>query len=132
MADLNTVQSAGVTMVVGSSSTGVEQTPVQSTANGELRSTDIFNGSATNGAITVGTTAVAARVGAANLTNRKELFIFNNSNDTLYFGFTTGVTTANGVPIFKGQAVSLRYGPAITVYLIATTAGNNVRVTESA
>lgn len=36
MADLSEIQSAGTTKIIGSSSTGLEQTPVQSTSNGGL------------------------------------------------------------------------------------------------
>lgn len=92
---------------------------------------DVMNVAGVNGAITVGTTAVAARVGASNLANRKNLTIHNNSLVTLYWGYSNLVTTANGTPLYSNQIISLDVGPNITIYLIASIAGNNVRITEA-
>jgi len=134
MADLNDIQAAQSVKIIGSNSSGVEQTPVEANANGKLSVSDISNNGGVNGAITVGTTAVVARVGGLNLANRVSLTIFNNGNgnQTLYWGYSSGVTTANGTPIFPGDLLSLDVGPNTTVYLIGSVAGINTRITENA
>lgn len=95
-----------------------------------LTVTDRLDTSGTHGAITVGVTAVAARVGGANLAARKELTVFNNGSQTIYWGLSNAVTTSTGTPLFKNQTAVFPYGPNITVWLISGTEGQNVRVTE--
>ncbi len=98
--------------------------------NNELNTDDIVNTSISSGSITVGTTAVAARVGASNLTSRKQLMI-SPVTYTVYMGATSGVTTATGIPIYPGQVVAFAYGASVTPYLIAATSGT-VNVFEGA
>jgi hypothetical protein len=132
MADLTTTQAAQSIIIIGSDSTGLEQTPVESTLNGDLNTADLLVGSGVEGALTVGTSAVEAKVGGSVLANRKLLTVHNNSNSTIYWGFTSGVTTSTGTPIFKNQFISWDISDIAKVYLIASGAGNNTRVTESA
>lgn len=63
MADLNDVQSAGITKLVGSDSVGVEQTPIQSTSAGSIH-TNLRNNAGTE----IGTTAnpISVSPGAAS------------------------------------------------------------------
>lgn len=89
-------------------------------------------GTSLQGAVTVGTSAVEAKVGASKLENRKSLTVYNNSNSTIYWGYTSGVTTSTGTPIFKSQFYDWDIGDQQAVYLIAGSASNNVRVTEGA
>ena len=98
--------------------------------NSQLETADIINTSISSGSITVGTTAVAARVGASNLTSRKQLMIAPVTY-TIYLGATSGVTTATGIPIYPGQVVAFAYGASVTPYLIAATSGT-VNVFEGA
>jgi hypothetical protein len=86
--------------------------------------------SGVQGAITVSSTATAVRVGGANLANRKSLSAFNNGTQTLYWGYTSGVTTSSGTPLYKNQTIFFDIGPDVTVYLIAASATHDVRVTE--
>jgi hypothetical protein len=133
MADISDINSALPIKVVGSDATGVEQTPVGSTTVGDLQATDRANTSGVSGAITVGTSAVAARVGGANLSERKTLTVYNGGTATIYWGYSAGVTTANGTPIEKKQQIDWQgLGPNITVFLISGSAGQDIRVTESA
>lgn len=92
---------------------------------------DILNVEGTQGALTVGTSAVAVRVGGSNLTSRKLLTLFNNSSSTIYWGYTNAVTTATGTPIFKSQFIEWEVGDGITIYVIAGSTGNDVRITEA-
>lgn len=127
--------------------TGAATSALQSTGNTSLNSidtklttynstisvTDISNARAVNGAVTVTTTATAINVSGANLANRKNITIYNNSatvGNILYYGFSTGVTTSNGFPLARNTSVSFELGPNVTVYLIATSGSHNVRVVE--
>jgi hypothetical protein len=132
MADLSSIQGTEATRIVGSDATGIEQTPVKSTANGDLGVADIMDASGVQGAITVGTSAVAARVGGSNLSNRKNLSIWNNGNATIYWGYTNAVTTVTGTPLMRNQQLIGDWGPNTTIYLISGSAGQDVRITEGA
>ena len=92
---------------------------------------DVSNGAGLEGSLTVGTTAVAVRVGGSNLANRRYVTVFHNDNQDLYWGRTSGVTTSTGTPIFKSQLVTFRVGPDADIYLISNQAGQDVRITES-
>ena len=85
-----------------------------------------YDGSILTTAVTVGTAAVA--LPASTLISRKTLFIQNNSNTTIYLG-GSGVTTADGILVKKGDSFSIDIGSA-TLYAIAGSAGNEVRVME--
>ena len=86
MADISDINSALPIKVIGSDATGAEQTPVQSSPNGELLINNTNNNGGVQGAISVSTTAVAARVGGSNLANRQTLTIYNNGTQTLFWG----------------------------------------------
>lgn len=136
MADLNELQATGTTKIIGSTNTGQETSPVRSTANGDLNTADILNNGGVQGSITIGTSAVAARVGGSNLANRKILIITNNSgnliNSDIFWGFTNAVTTATGTPLSRNAQIAIPAGPNTTIWLISASAGNNVRIIEGA
>ena len=132
MADLTEIQSSQSVKIIGSDSAGAETTPVNSTANGELLSADISNNGGVHGALSVSTSAVEAKVGASALTNRKTLTVFNNSNNTLYWGYSNTVTTSTGTPLFKSQQIVWDCGSNTHIYLIAASGSNDVRITENA
>jgi hypothetical protein len=132
MADLTDNQAAQTIKIVGADSAGVEQTPVASSSSGELKTQDILNlGTGTQAALTVGTSAVEVKVGGSPLSNRKLVTLYNNSNTTIYWGFTSGVTTSTGTPIFKNQLYTWIAGSSQSIYVIAGSAGNNTRITEA-
>lgn len=97
-----------------------------------LQVADVSDGSGIQAAITVGTSAVLAAVGASNQPNRDTLSVFNNGTATIYWGYTSAVTTSSGTPLFVSQERVWGAGPDTTIYLISGTAGQNVRVTERA
>lgn len=103
-------------------------------AVGELRTADILDQAGTQGAITLGTTATEVKVGGSKLANRKSVTVHNNSTKTIYWGYTSGVTTATGTPIPKSTAYSWDRGSGAnaTIYIIAADTGLNVRITEGA
>ena len=132
MADINEINATEAVKIVGSESDGVEQTPVKSNDNGKLHSIDFSDDGGVEGALTVGTTAVEAKVGGSALSNRVSLTVYNNSSTTIYWGYTSGVTTSTGTPILKKQFAVWDIGPNTSVYLIAGSSSNNTRITESA
>lgn len=132
MADLDIKAASISTTLTGASTTGAESNYVNVTPNQDLQSADILNNSGTQAALTVGTTAVAVRAGGSNLTNRKSLTLHNNSLLTMYWGYTSGVTTSTGTPIVAGQFCEWSVGSGTTIYIITTLAGQNSRITEAA
>ena len=98
--------------------------------NSQLETADIVNTSISSGSITVGTTAVAARVGGSNLANRKQLII-SPVTYTIYMGASSSVTTSTGIPIYPGQVVAFAYSANVTPYLISASSGT-VNIFEGA
>ena len=90
--------------------------------NSQIENADIINTAISSGSVTVGTTAVAVRVGGSNLTNRKMLMI-SPVTYTVYLGSSSSVTTATGIPIYPGQVVSFAFSANVTPYLISGTSG---------
>ena len=102
------------------------------TSSGLLKVSDVVNSGGINGAITVGTAAVEAKVSTSKLTNRKLLTVFHNGNNKLYWGYANTVTSSNGTQIFKNTLVSFPVGDGTSIWLISDIAGQNVRITEGA
>lgn len=84
--------------------------------------------SLTNGALTVSTTALALRVGASNLTNRKGILIQNLGSSSIFVG-SSSVTTANGIEVGSHSSIFFKFSETQTIYGISTAA-QNVRVME--
>ena len=93
---------------------------------------DIINNSGVYGTLTVGTSAVEIKVGGSVLAGRKNVTLFNNSNSTIYWGYSNAVTTSTGTPIVKNQFASWSVGESVSIWVIAGSAGNNTRITEGA
>lgn len=128
MADLSDLTAATTVKVVGANTSGIEQTPVNSSAQGDLFVKDVMNVIGVQGVIALSTTATEVRVGVSKLTGRKCVTILP-TNGTIYFGYTAAVTTTNGTPIYKGQLVTFGINDTSTIFIIA--AGSvDVRITE--
>jgi hypothetical protein len=71
--------------------------------------------------LTATTTATAAIAGGSALAARKGLEILNNSANIVYWGYTDGVTTADGMPINPGVAKQFEFNPSVAtaIYVIA-------------
>jgi hypothetical protein len=132
MADISDINSAQSVKIIGSNSSGVEQTPVASTLKGDLQTTDILLGPGVQGTLTVGTSPVEVKVGVSALANRKLVTLSNTSNSDIYWGYTNAVTTATGTPIVKNQQDNWDISDTATIFVVAGSAGNIVRITESA
>ena len=99
--------------------------------NDETSIADLVNGEGVQSALVVGTSAVEIKVGTFPLANRKLVTLFNNSNSTLYWGYTNSVTISTGTPIFKNQFSSWTVGEDRPLYIIAGNANNDTRITEA-
>lgn len=130
--DLNEIQSSGSTKVVGSDASGVEQTPVKSSANGDLSTMDLADAGGVQGVIAVTTTPVAVRVGVANLANRKRLLFINTGAVNLYWGFSNTVSSANGMILYRNQSVADSFGPNTTIWIVTASGSGGVSVAEAA
>lgn len=126
MADLNELDASLSTKIVGANSTGGEIGYVSSTNKGELVTTDIMNTSAVQVVLTVSTTAVAARVGASNLSERKMLVIQCQTNGITY-GFSSGSQPFN---LPNGSTLTLSLGPNVTIWLKKASGSGSVVVAE--
>lgn len=133
MADLSDIQSAQSVKVIGSDATGLETTPVKSTATGDLQTVDLVDNGGVSGVIAVANTAIPIRVGGSNLANRKRLTFINVGNAVMYWSYSASLTGAgNGAPIFRNQPVSDSWGPNTTIYIIAPSGSGSLWVGEGA
>lgn len=86
---------------------------------------DVVERSYVAGAVSVGTSAVEAKVGASRVATRQIAYIRNTSNlHSIWWG-PSGVTSSGasmGVELLPGQFVSLPFGD-VGIYLISTQAG---------
>jgi len=82
-----------------------------------------------NGALSVSTTAVAMRVGAANATNRRSILIQNQGPLSVFIG-DASVTTSNGYELALKAGVEFAMGESQTLYAIASSGTQNVRILE--
>lgn len=131
MADLNDIQATDAVRIVGAGLTGLEATPVNSSTAGELFTRDLINTSLLSGAVSLTTTATAVRIGASNLSGRK-LIIVIPVNGTIYWGYNNGVTSSNGMPLFKNQRLVLSLSDSLTIFAVAATGTVDVRIVEGA
>ena len=130
MADIDdTDATEGVRLIGADPSTGDEQTPVKSSASGDLATSDVLDIAGVNASLTVGLTAVELKVGGSPLADRKYV-IFQSQDNGVYFGFSNGVTTSNGIKIFKDQLLMMPIGDGVSFWFIADGAGKDVRIAE--
>lgn len=132
MADLSDLQAAESVKIVGSNSSGIETNPVKVSSNQDLGTSDIVDTSGVYGQLTVGTTAIQLKVGISNLSNRKLVTLDNTSNTTIYWAYDSSVTTSTYAGrILKDQQASWSIGSNLSIYLIAASAGNIIRISEA-
>jgi hypothetical protein len=136
------VDGSAVTQPVSAASlplpTGAATETTLSTLNGKvnnlgsaINTADIINVSGTQGTFSVTTTASPIRVGGSNLANRKLVTFYHDTSNTVYWGYTSGVTTSTGTPLNRGQMTQWPVGPSVDIYLISTTTVAG-RITEGA
>lgn len=107
---------------------GGETEFVDITPDQEVKTSDALRGgNGLQAELTVGLTAIEGKVGVSALANR-EFVIFLALDTGIYFGANGGVTTANGIPIFKNQLIMIpKQSP---IWFIADGAGKKLRIIE--
>lgn len=88
-----------------------------------------LDGPVAYGSISVSTSAVEAKVGASALAGRAILIIQPKANN-IYLGYDNSVTTSNGIQLFKNQTIIVEFTDDVSVYLIAQSGTNDVRIQE--
>lgn len=78
---------------------------------------------------TLAVAGTAEKVVAANLADRKVLYVRNNDNRVMYVG-ASGVTAANGFPVSPGSYLELKAGASVDVYYNSAKAGHAIRTLE--
>jgi hypothetical protein len=73
-------------------------------------------------------TTTSGTLGLA-LANRKYLTLYNNGNKIVFVG-QSGVTTANGFPIFPGSLIDMRLGAAVALHSVAEAGTQELRALE--
>jgi hypothetical protein len=128
-ADFNAGNSSAQTLRVVVASNQVAIPVSQSTTPWIV--SDALNSTGVQGAITVTSSSIEAKVGVSRLAGRKLLTVFNDGTATIWWGYTSGVTTSSGTPIFKGQQFNWNITDGLGIWLIAVSGSHNVRVTEA-
>lgn len=86
--------------------------------NNQLQTRDVINTAGQNRAQSITTSSAEALGGTTILVNRKFISL-TPTNGTIYWGFTSGITTSSGTPIFKNQSVTIGVTDNVHVYVIA-------------
>jgi hypothetical protein len=81
------------------------------------------------GANLLGTINTAEDIVASPLANRKYLFVRNDNNKPIYIG-PSGVTAANGWPLFPGSELHLRAGASIDIEWVSDNVTHAIKYLE--
>lgn len=128
----NPVKVGGVFNTALPTLTNGQRGDMQLDAKGRHIVLDITNlGTGTQSALTVTNSAIEIKVGASRLANRSLITATNLGTQTIYWGYTSGVTTASGTPLVQNATGSWKVGDNQSVFLIATSGSQNVRITEA-
>lgn len=77
-------------------------------------------------------TNTASQIASTPLGSRKRIIIQNVSSNDIYVDDTNAVTTAGGGKIAKGASFEMTLGPSATIWGIAGSGTNDIRVWEFA
>ncbi len=88
---------------------------------------DLANTALSQSSETVTTTSGA--LFTSPLANRKHVYIYNHGNQRVYIG-ASGVSTANGFPIFAGSLLQARIGDAVAIHAVAQAGSQDVRTLQ--
>jgi len=125
MGDLNNIEAAGSTIIVGSDATGLETNPVKATTLGEMQTVDVPNQTGLSGIVALTTTAVEGKVGVSTMTNRKYIEMQAISSNVKW-----GYDTTCPFDLFKNQFFSLPAGENCKVYFKMSTGTGSVAIGE--
>ncbi len=71
----------------------------------------------------------AQNIVASPLSNRKMVYVYNNSNKQIFIG-ESGVSAADGFPLSPGSYLELKAGAAVDIEFVGSTAGQEIRTLE--
>lgn len=125
MADLNDVQTAQETKIVGQSSNGTETNPVGATPLNDLQTADVPNQTGVNVILNLTTAAIEGKVGANALTNRKIVEMQALSSNVKW-----GYDSTCPFDLFKSQFFSLPVGENCKIYFKVSTGTGQVAFGE--
>lgn len=129
MADLSDLQaSLSIKLAGADPSTGIENYYAQVDATGSMQVEKALRTGGQNRNQSV-TTSAAEALGAATILTNRQLLTVTPIDGTVYWGYSSGVTTANGSPIFKNQMATWDATEGCHIYLISAGAVN-CRITE--
>ena len=116
MADATELQTASVTKITDANETEIVGIRLRNDGKNALCIDDEVITAGVNAKITVGTSAVEAKVGANRLVGRRLLSIMPTSAP-IWYGFNSNVTTSTGRKLFKDQVLTISIGdcPLYTV-----------------
>lgn len=77
------------------------------------------------------TTSASEALGAATILANRKVLTITPTDGIVYWGYTNGVTTSNGTPIFKNQTFTIAVNSNVHIYLIAASSVN-CRISEGA
>lgn len=126
MADLSDINAAQAVKVVGSSSSGVEQTPVKSSANGDLGVGDVLDNGGLDTVLALTTTPVEGKVGVSAKANRK-YFIMEALDNGVKWGFSN---TTQSFDLFKSQLIMVPVGPNTSIWFKMSSGTGSVAIGE--
>lgn len=92
-----------------------------------LTVSDVDNTAMTTEADSITTTSGAAITSV--LANRKDVKLYNNGTKIIYIG-PSGVSTANGFPLFPGSILEAEIGPAVAIHAVAQSGTQELRVMQ--
>ena len=125
MADINDINAAQTVKLVGSSSDGTEQTPIESTNLAELKVADRINQQGEDIQISLTTTAVVARVGVSNKADRNYVFL-QALDKNIKWGFDTNCR----FDVFRNQLIAIPASDICDIYIKMSTGTGNIVVGE--
>ena len=125
MADIDDINAAQTTKIVGAESDGTEQTPVRSSSDGELRNSDSLT-KAIDGTLS-GTAGspFEIKVGASRMVGRKTVFFIPDAKGS--YGFTVG---SQNIPVSKGQPVDISLTDDQGIWFDFNSGTNDLYVVE--
>lgn len=114
MADLTGIEAAQSVKLIGAESDGTEQTPVESTDDGELTTVDTANHGGADKVLAIpADSTLELKITGSVQANRKYVQIQAQSRD-ITWGFSPTTTSFNA---FKDQFFILPFGAGTTVYI---------------
>lgn len=108
-------QEPGENMTIVDGSDASKQAGVYGT---DVQNADLIKQAGVNTVSSISTSATEAKVGGSRHAGRKQLII-QSQGDGLYWGYTSGVTTANGFRMNDGDVVCFAIDDATEIYLIS-------------